>query len=126
VRRADVRFRYSPAILVAAIITFIGAIPLATAAWYLSPVLLIPLAVGVWVWRAGTYADRDGVLVRALLGERRIEWPEIVELAPDERNRVVALLRNGQVIRLPAVYRADLPHLLAASGQQVTDEESTQ
>jgi hypothetical protein len=115
-----VRFRPSPAILVAAIIAFIGAIPLASAAWYLTPVLLIPLAVAVWAWRAGTEADPSGVRVRALLGERRIEWAEIVELAPDDRNRVVVLLRNGRVARLPAVHTADLPHLIAASGQPVT------
>ena len=40
-----VRFRHNQAILVAAVIAFIGALPLATARWYLLPVLLVPLAV---------------------------------------------------------------------------------
>ena len=41
VSRADtVRFRHSQAILVAAIVAFIGALPLANARWYLLPVLL--------------------------------------------------------------------------------------
>ena len=53
--RADtVRFRYNQAILVAAIVAFIGALPLATARWWLLWVLLIPLALGAWAWRAGT------------------------------------------------------------------------
>lgn len=120
-RAATVRFRHNPAIWVAAVVAFIGAIPFASAAWYLTPVLLIPLAVWAWAWRAGTDADAEGVRVRALLGERRIDWSEIVEFAPDERNRVVALLRDGRVIRLPAVHTGELPHLVAASGQSVTD-----
>ncbi|HEX6969628.1 MAG TPA: PH domain-containing protein [Micromonosporaceae bacterium] len=118
-RAENVRFRHSPAILVAAIVAFIGAIPLASAAWFLTPVLLIPTAVAVWAWRGGTEAGPDGVRVRALLGERRIDWSEIVELAPDERSRVVARLTNGNAIRLPAVSAADLPRLVAASGQPV-------
>lgn len=116
------RFRHSQAIWVAAIIAFIGALPIAGVGWYFAPVLLIPLAVAVWAWRAGTDADPRGVRVRALLGQRRIDWSEIIELAPDDQGRIVALLSNGQVARLPAVHTADLPQLVAASGQHVVDE----
>ncbi|HEX5598324.1 MAG TPA: PH domain-containing protein [Micromonosporaceae bacterium] len=118
-RPVTVRFRYSQAIWVAAVVAFIGALPLVGAGWYYTPVLLIPLAVWAWGWRAGTDADPSGIRVRALLGTRQIDWSEIVELAPDERNRVVVLLRNGQVIRLPAVRTDDLPRLVSASGQQI-------
>lgn len=118
-----IRFRHSQAIWVAAVIAFIGALPLTTAGWYLAPVLLIPLAVGVWALRAGTDADPRGVRVRALLGERRIDWAEIIELAPDDRGRVVALLRDGRVTRLPAVHTAELPRLIAASGQPVENAQ---
>ncbi|MBO4210420.1 PH domain-containing protein [Micromonospora echinofusca] len=116
--RADtVHFRYNQAILVAAVIAFIGALPLATARWYLAPVLLVPLAVGVWAWRAGTDADRSGLRLRALTGHRRIAWPQIVELAGDDRGRAVARLDDGQVTVLPAVRATDLPRLVAASGR---------
>jgi hypothetical protein len=49
VSRADtVHFRHNQAILVASIVAFIGALPLATARWWLLWVLLVPLAVAIW------------------------------------------------------------------------------
>lgn len=114
-----VHFRYSQAIWVAAAIAFIGALPLASAAWYFTPVLLVPLLIGVWAWRAGTDADRAGMKIRALFGQRLIPWHEVVELGIDERRRVIASLSGGRVVSLPAVPAADLPRLVAASGQHV-------
>jgi hypothetical protein len=116
-----VRFRHSQAILVAALIAFIGTLPLASARWFLAPVLLVPLAIGVWAWRAGTDADQSGLRMRALVGQRHIPWSDIVELAADARGRAVALLRDGRALTLPAVRAADLPRLVAASGQSLRD-----
>jgi len=45
VSSASLRFRPPGAILAAAIVAFVGAIPLAGIAWYLAPVLLVPLLV---------------------------------------------------------------------------------
>ena len=119
-----IRFRPPQAIWVAAVIAFIGALPLASAAWYYTPVLLIPLAVGVWAWRSGTDADRGGLRLRALVGQRRIAWSQVVQLGSDDRGRAVALLDDGQTTRLPAVPATELPKLVAASGQGlVTDDE---
>ncbi|MET7709235.1 PH domain-containing protein [Micromonospora sp. NPDC005413] len=112
-----VRFRYNQAILVAAVIAFIGALPLANARAYLLPVLLVPLAVAVWAWRAGTDADARELRVRALAGQRRIDWDQVLELATDQRGRAVARLDDGQQVVLPAVRGADLPHLISATGQ---------
>lgn len=112
-----VRFRHSQAIAVAALIAFLGALPLATARWYLLPLLLVPPLIGIWSWRAGTDADPSGVRVRALLRQRHLPWSEIVELAADPRGRVVARLTADRTLPLPAVRAADLPRLIAASGQ---------
>ncbi|MEO3769923.1 PH domain-containing protein [Micromonospora sp. B9E7] len=112
-----VRFRHNQAILAAAVIAFIGALPLASARSYLLPVLLVPLAVAVWAWRAGTDADARGLRVRALAGQRRIDWDQVVELVTDERGRAVARLDDGQQVTLPAVRGVDLPRLLSATGQ---------
>ncbi|MEU7752139.1 PH domain-containing protein [Micromonospora sp. NPDC049101] len=112
-----VRFRYNQAILVAAVIAFIGALPLADARAYLLPVLLVPLAVGVWAWRAGTDADARELRVRALVGQRRIGWDRVLELTTDHRGRAVARLDDGQQIALPAVRSVDLPRLVSATGQ---------
>ncbi|MGW4502007.1 PH domain-containing protein [Micromonospora sp. NPDC004336] len=112
-----VSFRHNQAILAAAIIAFIGALPLAGARWYLLPVLLVPLAVGLWALRAGTDADANELRLRALLGQRRISWDRVVELAPGPRGRAVARLDDGQVVQLPAVRGSDLPRLVEATGQ---------
>lgn len=115
-----VRFRHSQAIWVAAVIAFFGALPLASAAWYLTPVLLIPLAIAVWAWRGGTEADADGLRLRALVGQRRIPWSQVLELAADQRGRAVARLADGQVTHLPAVRASELPRLVTATGQKLS------
>ncbi|MEU4782123.1 PH domain-containing protein [Micromonospora sp. NPDC023633] len=112
-----VHFRHNQAILAAAIVAFFGALPVAGARWYLLPVLLVPLAVAVWAWRAGTDADARELRLRALVGQRRIGWERVVELAADKRGRAVALLDDGQRVMLPAVRRTDLPRLVSATGQ---------
>ncbi|MFC4021400.1 PH domain-containing protein [Micromonospora sp. GCM10011542] len=116
-----VRFRYNQAILAAAVIAFIGALPLANARGYLLPVLLVPLAVGVWAWRAGTDADARELRLRALVGQRRITWDQVAELATDARGRAVARLHDGQQVVLPAVRGDDLPRLVSATGQTLPD-----
>ncbi|MGW9193271.1 PH domain-containing protein [Micromonospora chersina] len=120
--RADtVRFRYNQAILVAAIVAFIGALPLATARWWLLWVLLIPLALGAWAWRAGTDADARELRLRALVGQRRVPWTRVAELTADARGRAVARLDDGETLMLPAVRAADLPRLVSATGQELPE-----
>lgn len=120
-----IRFRRSQALVAAAVVAFFGALPLAGARWYLTPVLLVPLLVGVWAWRAGTDASPAGVRIRALLRQRPIPWAQIAEFAADPRGRAVARLTSGQEVPLPAVRAADLPRLIAASGQPLLRAEST-
>ncbi|RIV40626.1 PH domain-containing protein [Micromonospora radicis] len=116
-RSDTTRFRHHQAILVAAIVGTIGALPLASARAYLLPVLLVPLALAAWAWRAGTDADARGLRLRALAGARRISWEQVVELGADPRGRAVARLDDGQRLLLPAVRGEDLPRLVAAAGR---------
>ncbi|TWJ23610.1 PH (Pleckstrin Homology) domain-containing protein [Micromonospora endolithica] len=116
-----VRFRHNQAILVAAVIAFFGALPLAAARWYLTPVLLVPLVVAAWAWRAGTDADPRELRVRALVGQRRIGWDHVVALATDPRGRALARLDDGEQVLLPAVRDTDLPRLVSATGQALED-----
>ena len=118
-RTDTIRFRHHQAVLVAAIVALIGALPLATAEWYLLPVLLVPLAVAVWAWRGGTEADARGLRLTALAGGRRIPWERVVALATDPRGRAVARLDDGQQVVLPAVRGTDLPRLVEATGQSL-------
>jgi hypothetical protein len=80
-------------------------------------VLLIPLGALAWSWRAGTDVFPDDLRVRALFGGNRVPWSRVVELAPDQRGRVSALLDNGNVIRLTGITRDNLPLVLAAAGR---------
>ena len=114
------RVRKSGALLIAALIAFVGTVPLAGARWALTPLLLIPLVAGIWAWRAGTDVYADRLVVRALAGSTVIPWARVTELAPDARRRVAALLDNGNVIRLTGVTTSNLPSVLRAAGQQVS------
>ena len=113
-----VRFRHNSGIAVAGLIAFFGAVPVATVRWYLVPILLVPVAVAVWGWRAGTDADESGVTVHALFGARRLPWSRISGFAPRGR-RVVAVLDGGATVPLTAVTARDLPKLVAASGAEL-------
>lgn len=113
------RIRRSAALFVAALIAFIGAVPLAGASWAFAPILLIPLLAMIWAWRAGTEVYPDALRVRALFGSTTIPWSRVTELAPDPRGRVSALLDNGNVIRLTGVTTANLPAVIAAGEQKI-------
>jgi hypothetical protein len=113
-----VKFRYNVAIPIAGLIGLFGAVPFAATRWYLAPILLVPIAVVLWGWRAGTDADAEGVCVRALFGRRRWAWAQIDGFAP-QRRRVLAVLTGGGTVPLPAVGAADLPRLVAASGAEL-------
>ncbi len=118
---SKIRFRHSSAVTVAAIIVMISGVSLATWAPYLLPLLVIPLAVAVWNWRAGTDADADGLTVRAALASRRLPWAQVSGLVADEQGRVSAQLTSGNSVRLTAVTVRDLPRLAAASGADLVN-----
>jgi PH (Pleckstrin Homology) domain-containing protein len=121
VTRPALRVRKSGALLVAAVIALVGTLPVAGARWSLAPIILIPLAVLVWALRAGTDVYPDRLRVRALFGSTTVRWDEVAELAPDERGRVSALLVNGHVLRLTGVTTTNLPAVLTAAGQEVSN-----
>jgi Bacterial PH domain len=111
------RVRRSGAAFVAALIAFVGTVPLAGVSWALAPILLIPLLAAVWAWRAGTDVYPDRLKIRALVGSTTVPWERISELAPDRHEQVSALLDNGNVIRLTGVTLANLPVVLKAAGR---------
>lgn len=118
-----IRFRHSGALWVAALITFVGGAPLALSEWWLSPVLLVPVAIAVWAWRAGVDATGEGLRVRGLIGSRRFAWSEI-EAFGVARRQAFAILAQGVRVPLPAVRREDLPRLIAVSGSELVTEDA--
>jgi hypothetical protein len=123
-RKPVLRVRKSGALIVAALIALVGTVPFAGARWQLAPILLIPLAILVWAWRAGTDVDAQGLRVRALFGTTEVPWSRVAELAPDRRGQVSALLTDGNVIQLTGVTKAGLPAVIAASGRDLTRDEA--
>jgi hypothetical protein len=118
-KKPVLRMRRSGALVVAALIAFIGAVPLAGARWALTPILLLPLLAMIWALRAGTDVYPDELRVRALFGTTTVPWSRVTELAPDPQGRVSALLDNGNVIRLTGVTTANLPAVIAVSEQKI-------
>ncbi|BCJ72710.1 PH domain-containing protein [Catellatospora bangladeshensis] len=114
------RFRHPAAASVAALIAALGGIPLAAQGGFWPLVLVVPVAVAIWAWRAGTDVNPNGLRVRALLGSRIVLWPEVSELRADGDKRVVAVLTDGSALPLTAVRPADLPKLVSAAGQSLT------
>ena len=134
-----VRFRPHQAILVAAVLAFISALPLVfgpdlptdpiadpsgtdTVRWWLMPILLVPIGIFLWALRSGTNADADGLTLRAVFSSRRVPWDAVRELSADQRGHAVALLDDGRAVALPQVKATDLPRLVAASGKPLADE----
>jgi hypothetical protein len=117
------RFRRSSAATVAAIIVMIAGTSVATWQPYLLILEVIPLAVAIWTWRAGTDVDAQGITVRAALGQRHIPWAEITELRPSAGNTVEAVLTSGGRIALTAVPADRLP-AIAKTAEADTSEGS--
>jgi hypothetical protein len=118
------KFRHNAAITIAAVIAFFGAVPLATSRAYLVPILLVPILIGVWGWRAGTDVSPAGLCIRALFGARMVPWSRIAGLAAEGRGRVYAVLTTGARVRLPAVGAADLPKITGNQPEPETEAQT--
>lgn len=113
-----VRYRHNVTTVVVGVVMFCGGVALATSRWYLAPVLLVPIAMIVWGLRGGTDVDAKGVKVRALVGSKRLAWPQIDGFTR-HGDKVLATLSNGRSVTLPAVGPGDLPALMRAGGHPV-------
>jgi hypothetical protein len=116
------RFRHSSALTVAAVVVMLALVSVLTYAPWLLVLEVIPFAVAVWSWRAGTDVTEHGLTVRALLGQRRIGWREVAGLVTDERGRVSAHLASGRAVPLPAVGKGDLERVVAMAGGDLVSD----
>jgi Bacterial PH domain len=114
-----VRFRDHAALVLGCLVTVLGSLPAVLNAWYLAPIVLLPLGLAFWAWRAGTDADRDGLTIRAAFGSRRVPWSAVAAIVP-RKNRVEVILASGGRLALTGVSRRDLARLVAVSGQELT------
>lgn len=118
VAKAGIRFRHSGGMWIAAIVFFLGGLPVALSEWYFAPILLVPVAAAVWAWRSGVDAGESGLRIRGLVGSRRVGWDQIEGFGARRRD-AFAVLKDGTHMPLPAVRRQDLPRLIAAGGTEL-------
>ncbi len=106
-------FGYGAAEKAAAVIWLAGCSALATARWWLAPLLVLPLLALLAAFRRGTDVDDAGVTVRAAVGSRQVPWEQIAELRQEGARRVVLVRTDGRTVLLPAVRPGDLGRLTA-------------
>ena len=115
------RLRMSRTALIPVGLLALCAVPLAFAApWTPRAAAASPLAVAVWVLRAGVDIGDDGLTVRSLAGERRVPWSELagIRVAPPRR-ALAGHHRAGRRCALPVMRARDLPRLAALSGGRI-------
>ncbi len=94
-------------------------VPLAFAASWTPVLLLIPLAVALWVLRTGVDIAEDGVTLRSLVGQRRVQWTELVGIRVAPRGDLWLVTTRGTEVKVPVMRARDLPRLAAASGGRI-------
>ena len=108
-----VRIRHGLPARAAAITWLVTTAAVAGARWWLLPVFVLPAVAIAYTFRAGVDADAGGLTVRAMLGQRRVAWPEVDALFV-RRGRSYVRLASGRELALPAVGPSDLPRLASA------------
>jgi hypothetical protein len=94
-------------------------VPLAFSAPWTPVLLLIPLAVALWVLRAGVDIDRDALTVRSPAGQKRVPWTDVAGIRVAPRGDLWLVTTRGTEVRLPVMRARDLPRLAAVSGGRI-------
>lgn len=114
---AVTRLRMPRSALVAVAVLVVCLIPMAAVVPWLAVLYVVPLVVGVFVWRSGVDLDDDGVLAQAAFGSTFVPWEQVAGLQIRRRGELWLARRNGTAVRLPVLRSPqDLPRLHAASG----------
>jgi hypothetical protein len=118
---ATVQIRTTRTALIAVAFGALCLTPLAAYKPWTLLLFALPLAVAVWVWRAGVDIDASAVTVHALAGSRRILWQDALGLQVGRRGTIGVVLNGGGTVRLPTVRARHLPLIAAASGGRIPD-----
>ena len=94
-------------------------VPLAFAAPWAPILLLIPLAVALWVLRAGVDVADEGLTVRSMAGQRQVPWTDVAGIRVAPRGDLFVVTTRGTELHLPVMRARDLPRLAALSGGRI-------
>jgi hypothetical protein len=94
-------------------------VPLAFSAPWTPILLLVPIAVAVWVLRAGVDITTDGLTVRAAFGQRQVRWTSVAGIRVAQRGELWLVTTSGSELKLPVLRARDLPRLAALSGGRI-------
>jgi hypothetical protein len=94
-------------------------VPLAFAAPWAPILLVIPLAVALWVLRAGVDVADEGLTVRSLAGQRQVPWADVAGIRVAPRGDLFVVTTRGTELHLPVMRARDLPRLAALSGGRI-------
>ncbi len=107
--------------LVPVLVLAVCTLPVATAAWWGAPLLLLPVLVAVWVLRVGVDVGPAGITPRTLLAGATVPWEDVAGLRVGEDQELWLVRTTGTEVRLPVVRARDLPRLAAVSQGRIPD-----
>lgn len=113
------RLRMNRTALFPVALLMLSAVPLAFAAPWTPVLLLVPLAVAVWVLRAGVDVTADGLTVRTLAGQRQVRWDEMAGIRVGRRGDVWLVTTRGTQVHVPVMRARDLPRIAELSGGRI-------
>jgi hypothetical protein len=113
------RLRMTRTALVPVGLLALCAVPLAFAAPWTPVLLLVPLALAVWVLRAGVDIADDGLTVRTLAAQRLVRWDELAGIRVARRGDLWLVTTRGTEVRVPVMRARDLPRLAELSGGRI-------
>ncbi|QNG35814.1 PH domain-containing protein [Geodermatophilaceae bacterium NBWT11] len=115
------QLRMSRTALVPVVILLVCVVPIAGAAWWGLPLLLVPVVAAAWVLRVGVDVGAAGVTPRSLLTARTVPWDQVAGIRVGEDQDLWLVRTTGTEVRLPVVRARDLPQLSAASAGRIPD-----
>ena len=98
--------------LLPVMVFFLGSLPLAASRPWLSWLVLLPIACGVWVVRARVVALPAGLEVCNGLRAHRLAWGDVEGFDVPRRGPVRLLRRGARPLLMTALPRRELPLLL--------------
>jgi len=120
---AVARLRMSRTAVLPVVILAFCVLPLSAATPWLLLFMVVPLAVGAWVVRAGVDVDERGITVRSVAGERLVPWAELAGIRVGPRSELWLVTTAGRQVRLPVLRARDLPQLAELSGGRIPNPQ---